>query len=81
MSQVSEIWMFIFDNGSVSDKEIGAHLNKPRNLFHPTVRSMENKEQICRIPRDYENKKSRVKFTVTGECVIPAGIKLKEILK
>ena len=77
----ADAWLFVLDEGSVTLKQIADHLGMTRNQLNGTITRMQKAGMFSVIGKDLNDPQSRVRLSVTGDCVIPQGIKLKEILK
>lgn len=81
MSRVANVWLFALDEGSVTAKQIEDRFGLKRDSSLGPLYRLHTQGALGRIEKIPGDSTSRVKYTVTGECIIPHGIKLKEILK
>lgn len=81
MSNTVEIWTHLLENGICATLEIAKDLDMKPQKVHSALSMMVRHKEVRRYEKKEGDPESRLGYGVTGECVTPYGVRLKEIIK
>ena len=80
MTRACEIWTHLHEEGVRTTAEVAEALTMDITIAHRMLRNMAMFGEVVRFEKDPGDPKSRLSYAVTGDCVTPFGVKLKDIL-